>query len=92
MDLVTILPTHFIPYGCKRLKVSQIDEGVGVIVFILKLSELGSDHSQDDAVCRRRLFIFPTRVTSVNSVAALKLIFGRGWILSVLCVLIRSGD
>ena len=58
MDLVTILPTHFVPYGCKRLKVSQIDEGVGVIVFILKLSELGSDHSQGDAVCHRRLFIF----------------------------------
>ena len=58
MDLVTILPTRFIPYGCKRLKVSQIYEGVGVIVFIFKLSELGSDHSQDDAVYRRRLFIF----------------------------------
>ena len=32
--------------------------GVGVIVFLLKLSELGSDRSQDDAVCPRRLFIF----------------------------------
>ena len=29
-----------------------------MIVFLLKLSELGSDRSQDDAVCRQRLFIF----------------------------------
>ena len=58
MDLITILPTHFIPYGCKRLKVSQIGEGVGMIVFILKISELGSDRYQDDAAGHRRLFIF----------------------------------
>ena len=31
---------------------------MGVIVFIIKLSELGSDRSQDDAVCCRRLLIF----------------------------------
>ena len=29
-----------------------------MIVFIIKLSEVGSDRSQDDAVCRRRLVIF----------------------------------
>ena len=40
------------------LNVSQTDEGVGMIVFILKFSELGSDRSQDDAVCHWRMFIF----------------------------------
>ena len=46
-----------------------------MFVFILKLSELGSDRSQDDPVCRRRLSIFfSTRVTSINAAAALKFV------------------
>ena len=40
------------------LKVSQIDEGVGMTVFIQKLSELGSDRSQDVAMSPWRLSIF----------------------------------
>ena len=42
----------------RKLKNSQIYDGVGVIVFIIKLSELESDRSQDDDVCSRRLLIF----------------------------------
>ena len=49
---------HLYAHECERLKVPQIDEWVEVFAFLLKLSELGSDRSQDDAVCRRRLFIF----------------------------------
>ena len=33
---------HLCTYGFERIKVSRIDEGVGVTVFIRKLSELGS--------------------------------------------------
>ena len=47
-----------------------------MIVFLLKLSELGSDRSQDDAVCRRRLFIF----------------LSQGNISKILLVLERLGD
>ena len=45
-------------YGCKRIKVSQIYEGVGMIVFIQKLSELGCDRPQYSAVSPWRLSIF----------------------------------
>ena len=45
-----------------------------MIVFLLKLSELGSDRSQDDAVCRRRLFIFLDQDNISKSAAALKLV------------------
>ena len=45
-------------YGCKRIKVSQIYEGVGMIVFIQRLSELGCDRPQYSAVSPWRLSIF----------------------------------
>ena len=33
---------HLCTYGFERIKVSRIDEGVGMTVFVRKLSELGS--------------------------------------------------
>ena len=60
---LVILDSHIsyialIWYGCKGIKVSQIYEGVGMIVFIRKLSELGSDRPQYSAVSPWRLSIF----------------------------------
>ena len=60
---LVILDSHIsyialIWYGWKGIKVSQIYEGVGMIVFIRKLSELGSDRPQYSAVSPWRLSIF----------------------------------
>ena len=62
-----------------------------MFVFIQKLSELGSDCSQDDAVCRRRLSIFLDQGNINKRRRSPQICSGRGWCLSVLCVLIIPG-
>ena len=60
-------------------------------VFIQKLSELGSDRSQDDAVCRRRLSIFLNQGNINKRRRRPQIRSRREWMLSVLRVLIISG-
>ena len=61
-----------------------------MFVFILKFSELGCDRDQDDTVCRRRLSIFLDQ-GNINKRRRPQIRSGRGWFLSVLCVLIIPG-
>jgi hypothetical protein len=62
-----------------------------MFVFILKLSELGSDRSQDDHVCRRRLSIFLNQGNINKRRRRPQIRSRREWMLSVLRVLIISG-